>query len=598
MANKGGRRRKQAPNRSATRGGAARPLQPVPPSQEDAGLIAALRGVLRSSDQTAATTLISSMIALTDAFHPEGGPFEEPLPLAEIIESLAAVPYAETTAALHVIAALIPDELDAARVRRALSTRRHPVPDAVLGVRDIVVEQAAKMGDELADGDNIILGLSWPGIGPVTVVVYVDEAFGTRVKDVFLIPQHFDEVCERYRELLVGEGRRPSDLAPIGPADARAGIRLAIDLGDADDAPLTPESWSDPDEDPLGWPGARPFVEMLLRRMPGGGVPVLTSASLPEMSVSTAAAGFLTSTHSAGLSDREMALDCAVLLANDAAQHAGHPLRWSPVQVELALSQRLPWAVDATEEDLAAVSQVLPLFIRYSHERLGVPDDATAETLAAVDTWLPAFDGLRVAPGVVQWREVSPLIEAFEAGDHGPLLMHRLAEEVGGPQALNTLDAEPLPAEPLDLDRVAGDVRDAVAEVCALVDGWLDSSPRVTHLGPAVEEWRTAARRLLVGATVKDPGWIRRRAAANGRACGLLWASGVANGLVGPRGAVLNKDLASDFGVKGSPSTRAESLMRAWNGNRWATNETLGDAALLIASRRAEIIEMRDVDRR
>ena len=61
---------------------------------------------------------------------------------------------------------------------------------------------------------------------------------------------------------------------------------------------------------------------------------------------------------------------------------------------------------------------------------------------------------------------------------------------------------------------------------------------------------------------------------------------------------MLNKDLASDFGVKGSPSTRAESLMRAWNGNRRATNETLGDAALLIASRRAEIIRIRDADRR
>ncbi|MEO7422150.1 MAG: hypothetical protein ABIU87_07135 [Ornithinibacter sp.] len=598
MAPKGGRRRKQGPNRSATRGRTEGPLQPVPPSQEDADLVAALRTVLRSSDQTAATTLISSMIALTDAFHPEGGPFGDPLPLEDIIEALAAVPFAETTAALHVIAALLPDELDAARVRRALGTRRHPVPDAVLGVRDIVVEQAAKMGDELADGDNIILGLSWPGIGPVTVVVYVDEAFGTRVKDVFLIPQHFDEVCERYRELLADGGRRPTDLAAIAPADARAGIRMAIDLGDADDAPLTPESWSDPDEEPLGWPGARPFVEMLLRRMPGGGVPVLTSASLPEMSASTAAADFLTSTHSAALADREMALECAVVLANDAAQHAGHPLRWSPVQVELALTQRLPWASDATEEDLAAVAQVLPPFIRHAHERLGVPEEATAETLAAVDEWMPAFEALRVAAAVVRWRDVSPMIEALEAGDPGPLLMHRLAEEVGGQQALDALDAEPLPAEPLDLDRVAADVRDAVAEVSALVDGWLDSSPRVTHLGPAVEEWRTAARRLLVGATVKDPGWIRRRAAANGRACGLLWASGVANQLVGQSGAVLNKDLASDLGVKGSPSTRAESLIRAWNGNGGTANDTLGDAGLLIASQRAEIIRIRDADRR
>ena len=119
-------------------------------------------------------------------------------------------PYAETTAALHVVAALLPDELDAARVRRALMTSRHPVPLNVSGVRDIAVEQAAKIGDDLGDGDNVILGLAWPGIGGVTAVVYVDEAFGTRVKDVFLVPEPFDEVCARYREC-----------SPTGPAHLR-----------------------------------------------------------------------------------------------------------------------------------------------------------------------------------------------------------------------------------------------------------------------------------------------------------------------------------------------------------------------------------------
>ena len=81
-------------------------------------------------------------------------------------------------------------------------------------------------------------------------------------------------------------------------------------------------------------------------------------------------------------------------------------------------------------------------------------------------------------------------------------------------------------------------------------------------------EWRTAAHRLLVGATVNDPGWLRRRAAAGGRACGVLWATGIANRLVGPQGAVLIKDLAADFGISGAPSTKAEWLLQAWAGGR------------------------------
>ncbi len=100
-------------------------------------------------------------------------------------------------------------------------SRRHPVPLNVSGVRDIAVEQAAKIGDDLGDGDNVLLGLAWPDIGGVTAVVYVDEAFGTRVKDVFLVPESFDEVCARYREVLASEGRRPPTWPPSTGGRAR-----------------------------------------------------------------------------------------------------------------------------------------------------------------------------------------------------------------------------------------------------------------------------------------------------------------------------------------------------------------------------------------
>ncbi len=571
-------------------------------SAEHDDLIATLRTALRSKDPTAFAALVSSMLSVTDLWSTGDHDADStPFGTYELVESFVHTPYAETTAALHVIAALLPDELDATRVRRAVATRRHPVPPPVLGLRDIEVTAAAKLGDELGDGDNIIIGLTWPGVGGATVVTYVDEAFGTRVKDVLVIPEAFDEVCTRYGELLADSGRRPSELHEVTTADARASIQRAIDLGEAVDAPLTPEDWSGPDGDPLGWPAARPFVELLLRRMPPGGTSVLTSSAQPEVSVADAVKGFLASPHARNLDapggDRGIhdgVRDTATLLAQDAEGWAGHPLRWSPVQVELALTQRLPWALEASEEALDGVGSTLPAFIRYAHARLAVAADATAETLAAVDQWLPSYDALRQAGPAARWRELGSMIEAFEHGDVAPLTLHSLAEEVGGQDALDTLDAEPLPREDPVLDGLPLDVRDTVVEIAALADQWLTSSPRVEHLGALREEWRTAARRMLVGATTREPGWLRRRASAPGRACGLLWATGVANRLVGRDAAVLAKDLAADFGVSGSPATKAEALLRAWGVERWGGSDVLGDAGLLVSSRRAQIIAERD----
>ncbi len=302
VAQRGGRRGKRPPKRSATRVPEGRSLSSVEASAEHDDLIATLRTALRSKDPTAFAALISSMLSVTDLWSTgETDADSSPVGLYDLVDSFAHTPYAETTAALHVIAALLPDELDATRVRRIVATRRHPVPQAVLGLRDVEVQQAAKLGDQLGDGDNIIIGLSWPGVGGATVVTYVDEAFGTRIKDVFVIPEPFDEVCTRYRELLAEGGRRPSELHEVTTADARASVQRAIDLGDADDAPLTPEDWSGPDGDPLGWPASRPFVELLLRRMPPGGASVLTSSAHPEVSVADAVEGFLASPHARNL---------------------------------------------------------------------------------------------------------------------------------------------------------------------------------------------------------------------------------------------------------------------------------------------------------
>ena len=230
MSRRGGskrpRRGRHEPNRSATRLHAVpSPAgSPGPGSDPGAGpgpghgsdtvpddlLLREIREALRSDDPTAVATIVSSLLSVTsewasgpaltiadliaaDRFDDDpfdDDPFDEdgdtpaPIPLAMLLESFIGVPFAETTAALTAMEPMLIDELEAAKVRRALATRRHPMPEHVKGVRDIAVTRAGHVGDELGDGDNVVLGLAWPGTRGVTAVIYVDEAFGTRVKDV------------------------------------------------------------------------------------------------------------------------------------------------------------------------------------------------------------------------------------------------------------------------------------------------------------------------------------------------------------------------------------------------------------------------------
>ena len=638
MSRRGGskrpRRGRHEPNRSATRLHAVpSPAgSPGPGSDPGAGpgpghgsdtvpddlLLREIREALRSDDPTAVATIVSSLLSVTsewasgpaltiadliaaDRFDDDpfdDDPFDEdgdtpaPIPLAMLLESFIGVPFAETTAALTAMEPMLIDELEAAKVRRALATRRHPMPEHVKGVRDIAVTRAGHVGDELGDGDNVVLGLAWPGTRGVTAVIYVDEAFGTRVKDVFIVAEPFDLVIERYGQLIAEQGRRPSDVTEIDLADARASLHRAITLGEAPDAQAVPDDWSGPNDEPLGWPAARPFVELLLRRMPEGGSSVLSSTTFPELSAADAVAQFLSSPEYAALRGPHTR-EAAELIAADAERWAGHPLRLSPLQVELALSQRLPWAPGSSEA-LDVIEDVLPAYVRFVHARLGIPVYATMETLDAVDEWIDdfydartdAFDGLD--------DEFLSALAAAQRGDLGPLMRQSLASRVGGSAELDRLDAEPLPAEPLDLDTVPPDIRDTVTAVSDAIDQWLDTSPAVEHLGDLREEWRTACRRFLTGAASRDPGCLRRRASVEGRAGGVLWATGRANNLVGHSGAIPAQDLASDFGIKGSPSSKVSTMARAYTGGRWDVDGNLADARLLISTVRAEYVIQRD----
>ncbi|HYN29410.1 MAG TPA: hypothetical protein VES95_06020 [Dermatophilaceae bacterium] len=569
-------------------------------------LLQALREALHDPSPTRFPLLVSAFVCVLAEPSDEGA-FEEDaageediddlsldgVGVAEFAESLLAVDVAETTAALYALAALTPDEFLAHRLEAAAGRRRQPMPDAVRGLHAARITGAVLMGDELGDGDNVILGVTWPGGVTATLVTLVDHNLGTVVKDCFPVDEPLDVVVAMYEDLLRREGEPVEGrLVPMDVADARAVLSGAVDNGRGRGG-FSPE---------YDWPAPRPFLEMLLRTMPADGNPYAGRPAYPAMSPEEVATGFAASAEARGLglADGAPALSAVRLLVSHAAAEHGHPLRWSGATVEATLLRLALQGSDADDETLAAVPEVLAPLVRYVHGMLAVPETSRDATLEAVDHWLPVFEGMVADEALAEMRAEMMDLDRLAAGDPGPLTLRVLARAVGGPEALDALDDAPLPREPWRTGAVPDDVRDVVLEVAGQVDRWFEESPDVAALGSEREELLTATRRYLVGVAAGDPAVLRRRARTDITAWAAVSTVGRANRLVGYSPAPLrSKDLLAWFGLSGPATARADTLLRAFGGQpgRGGMAPDLGDPDLLTRSTRARIIRQRDAAR-
>jgi hypothetical protein len=582
---------------------------------EDQPLIQQMRAALRA-DPVEFVVLVSSLLSAVESPADELDPFDEldaagipHVSLAEMVESFAGIDVAETTAALHVVAAMTADELLAARIRRGLGERRQPVPEDVRELASARVVGATLMGHELDDGDNVILSVRWPSGREVTPVVYIDHNLGTIVKDAFVINEPTPGVLDTYEALMAEEGHS-GELVPLALEDARAKVAEAIEAG-RDYVPLDPES---------EWPASRPFIQMLLRTMPEGGSSSAGRAGYPDLSVDEVVDGFLDSREAAALLvvvPEDELVEAAELLVSHAAEHAGHPLRWSGVSTEIALTQYLPWDPSVAPETLDAVPDVLPALVRYCHRVAGMGAESTSQALAAVEHYLPEFERVRALPSVVALRQTTVEVAAMLAGDPGPYRRRSLLEEVGGQAAADALDDAPLPDEPVDLSAVPADIHDVVRAVVELTDEFADEiaeqdrfryADDVRGRVPGVEgdpahgrrlavELRTACRRFVARVAAADPAVFRRSSRADTAAAAVMWAVGRANGLVGPSPAPLGAgETQAWFGLSSSPSQRARTMLSVLvgDGRQPDGRVVLGSPDLLTSARRAALMRERD----
>ena len=179
-------------------------------------------------------------------------------------------------------------------------------------------------------------------------------------------------------------------------------------------------------------------------------------------------------------------------------------------------------------------------------------------------------------------RPVHSLVKA----ELDSLKLCELAAEVGGDDVLEGLDDSPLPDEPFDWTGIAEDIAPRVREVLALVDRCCDDLLDV--------EYRTACRRLLARAAVGDPKVFRREAKTDTAAAASVWIVGKANKIFdGSERLLLASRVVHYLGVKGSASSRAETLARAASFECDYLDVRL-DATFLVSRHRRTIVEERE----
>jgi hypothetical protein len=125
---------------------------------------------------------------------------------------------------------------------------------------------------------------------------------------------------------------------------------------------------------------------------------------------------------------------------------------------------------------------------------------------------------------------------------------------VGGRAALLALDARPLEQHPLavpDLGPEHTDRARAIGAECdrLAVDVFDD------------EELSVALRRLWEAVLAADPGMLARSTRDDTAVGALVWAGARANGLVGPEGRMLDRDLWPRLGVPASAAGRGSALL-------------------------------------
>lgn len=617
MAKKHPARKRRAPHRSATRRpGAARPTVSQHELHQDP-LMTGLREALREPNPIAFWAEATSVVVLLD----EPGDWTDTVPEGiDLLQTFIDVDIAETTALLHMVAAMSKDDLKRARARNAVRERRQPVPPHISGLAELVVTSGRVFGDYA--GDNHLLELALPGEVRVTLVAYVQRRPQAYLKDAFFIPDRLETVEGRFRTMFAADGvSTQGAIRSLDPADSRRALEDA--LAGSDVVPVKQP------EDGDQWPMSRPLVEFVLSRLPEGGAgygadgyiigqdqddllipsefdfqdedvdedwlddPFGDGSEVLEL-----VGSFLASPQARALGgedDLDPVLAAALLSLASMAE--GDPLHWCGMTTRWVLEEALPRSPLLMEPEVVErATRMVPLLVAWAHEESGEDPDVVEEVRAVLPQLLETWPD-RWAAQEMEVARLDAVAEiALMTGDPDVFVPVLLQQRVGGAEALDSLDTDPLPVEPLVLDEVPQDLHAKLAEIdAALVAGLAAvDTGHLPHFDPVLdEEFLTACRRFLVQAAVGDPEALRGRASVTNTAAAVAWVIGRGNGLVGGSGPLRATDLMRAFGAKSNPSQRAARLQEAAVLPHAPEGEmlALGSPRLLLGAARQDIWE-------
>lgn len=172
-----------------------------------------------------------------------------------------------------------------------------------------------------------------------------------------------------------------------------------------------------------------------------------------------------------------------------------------------------------------------------------------------------------------------------------------LEAAVGGAEALESLDCAPLPLRPIDLTTVPARLHDRVRAISARCD---DIAVEVFR----DPELRAVFRHVLSAVLSLDPGTLLRSDRDDTATGAVVWIGGQANGLIGPQGTVLARDLWDALDISSSAAARGSGILQRLVGQdrdleapgHWGAPHlrVTGLAGALVSASRAVLVARRD----
>lgn len=578
------------------------PPGPFDPSHADEPeLLDLLDEASRSESPLMLLDIASTMLASFDDSDAGGADPTEMPPIRELaLQMLEATPK-ETEPLVRIWAQMLDDELFGRRIAKMLptpSTKR--LPEWIRRAEEIRPFRAAALVSPVKIEETILLEVSTAGRS-VTLAVGVDRSGSPYLEDAYLADGPLSNIVEFSHNGLP----TPVDVVTLSLADAGARLSEAFEMSTCMYPPIETESW----------PGTRPLLEWMLRKLPEDGTGYESRMWEPE-EIEALVADFRVSPFAAGLTEEE--IGHARLLFEFQCNYGNNdPLRWSGTFVERLMCDLYPRKVMSPEDDLLLMPAALAALVRYANDRSGVDPVFTENALDAIEDnreeYTARVRGNHLG-GVESTRslfsqlltgiddDTLPLQDFDDEYGDDPFLDSQASmlaeifigsgvEAVGGIEALQALTDEPLPTEGLDTTGVAEDV---VARLSSLV-------PETRRIADEVfdePELATAALRLLTTIGRGDPTIFRRRIADRSLLAALFWIVGKDNNLFtgqwGSDGGTTIGELQSHLGVSASPKPTAEKMLRAAGFELYDPEVVLGDPQYLISRRRQRIIAHRD----